>query len=344
MFRHQKPFPFLNKNATVEFEIENDLLTLQGTPQESVGCVLRGSIILTVHNPLKIKSIWAKFIGKVRLNENDNITCREHTIVQRKLTFLQPDQGGCTLSSNRYRYPFELALDGSTPESTDLPYGSIEYRMIAVVERPGLHFDLKARRSIVIQRNSSLNYDDALMYSSEALGTWEDRFRYHISVSEPTLVINQNIPITLDLTSLTSDLDILKVRFYLIETTNYSGPEGSWDFRTQEYSLKSARFDEFGDRAVGADNTRRLLPDLTLPPDVYPTLNTKYIQVKHELSILFHINDKRQGEKVILQKDLPVLVRSSEQLSLDISPPSYQSIPSYMNLPPPSYTRAPISA
>ncbi|KAK9709768.1 hypothetical protein K7432_008810 [Basidiobolus ranarum] len=344
MFKHSKNLPFLSKNASLEFEIENDLLTLQGTPQESVGCVLRGSVILTVNNPLKVKSIWAKFVGKVRLNENDNITCREHIIVNRKLEILTRTQGFYTLKNDQYRYPFEIALDGSTPESTDLPYGRIEYRMIAVVERPGLHFDLKARRSIEIQRNSSSYYNDALMYSSETLGTWQDRFRYHISVSEPTLIINQRVPIVLDLTSLTDDLDIHKIRFYLIETTHYSGPEGSWDFRTQEYPLKSAKFDNFGNAMVGSENTRRLLPDLILPLDVYPTLNTEYIQVKHELCILFQMNDKRQGERIVLQKDLPVIVRSSEQLSLDISPPRYQTLPSYTDLPPPSYTYAPISA
>ncbi|ORX98412.1 hypothetical protein K493DRAFT_336171 [Basidiobolus meristosporus CBS 931.73] len=340
MFQNSKRLPFLNKDAHITIQLENDVLTLHGAPQESVGCVLRGSVILQVNNPLKVKSIWLKFAGTARLNESDNISCREHVIVQQRLDFLTPDQGIRTLHNNQYCYPFELALDGSIPESTELPYGRIDYRMIAVVERPGLRFDLKARRTVLVQRNSSSNDSEALMYSS---GAWQDRFRYHIAINEPTLVIGENIPISMDFTPLTSDLEIHKIQFRLLETTHYSGPGGSWDFRSQEYSLKSAKFSDFKRSASGPEGTS-FQPELSLSSAAYPSLNTKYIQVKHALCILFIMNDKLRGERVVLQKDLPVVLRSSAQLSLDISPPRYQPLCSYVNIPPPSYTATSISA
>ncbi|KAK9764692.1 hypothetical protein K7432_007607 [Basidiobolus ranarum] len=343
MFKRTKYLPFLSKDAHLEVEFENDILTLQGTPQESVGCVLRGAVVLTVNNPLKVKSIWAKLIGRVTLNESDNISCRQHIIVLKQLHFLKPEEGIHTLMNHQYRYPFELALDGSTPESTNLPFGRIEYQMIAVVERPGIRFDLKTRRTLEVLRNYSPHHHDALMYPSETEGTWEGRFQYRISVSEPTLVINQNNPISLDLNSLTNDLDIQKIEFRLTETTHYSGPGGSWDFRTQEHSLKSTKFGDFRSAVAGQEGAHKFQPELILPSGVYPTLNTEYIQVKHDLCILFTMRDKLHGTKLILQKDLPVIVRSSEQISLDISPPRYQPICSYVSLPPPSYTPTPIS-
>jgi hypothetical protein len=50
-----------------KIHVENDTLVMRGTPEESVGCVLRGCVILRTKETMKVKSITLNFMGKLKV-------------------------------------------------------------------------------------------------------------------------------------------------------------------------------------------------------------------------------------------------------------------------------------
>ena len=50
-----------------QIRLENDALTMRGTPQESVGCVLRGQLVLALTETTKVKEIKLVFEGKSKV-------------------------------------------------------------------------------------------------------------------------------------------------------------------------------------------------------------------------------------------------------------------------------------
>ncbi|CAG8812958.1 25847_t:CDS:1, partial [Gigaspora rosea] len=49
----------------LQLELVEPILSLRGIPQESVGCFLRGKLILNLNKPTKIKKLEMKFVGKI---------------------------------------------------------------------------------------------------------------------------------------------------------------------------------------------------------------------------------------------------------------------------------------
>ena len=50
-----------------KIHVENDTLVLRGSPEESVGCVLRGCLILNAKEALKVRSITLNFTGRIKV-------------------------------------------------------------------------------------------------------------------------------------------------------------------------------------------------------------------------------------------------------------------------------------
>lgn len=51
----------------IKIHVENDTLVLRGSPEESVGCVLRGCVILHTRESMKAKSITLNLMGKMKV-------------------------------------------------------------------------------------------------------------------------------------------------------------------------------------------------------------------------------------------------------------------------------------
>lgn len=51
----------------IKIHVENDTLILRGSPEESVGCVLRGCVILNTKEAMKVKSITLNLLGRMKV-------------------------------------------------------------------------------------------------------------------------------------------------------------------------------------------------------------------------------------------------------------------------------------
>lgn len=51
----------------IKIHVENDTLVLRGNPEESVGCVLRGCLVIHIKENTKVKSITMNLLGKMKV-------------------------------------------------------------------------------------------------------------------------------------------------------------------------------------------------------------------------------------------------------------------------------------
>lgn len=57
----------LTPSPLFQIRLENDTLIMHGSRTESVGCVLRGQLVLAITEPTKIKEIKLSFQGKSKV-------------------------------------------------------------------------------------------------------------------------------------------------------------------------------------------------------------------------------------------------------------------------------------
>lgn len=57
----------------LKIHVESDTLVLRGSPEESVGCVLRGCLILHVKETIKVKSINLNFAGRMKVQWSERM-------------------------------------------------------------------------------------------------------------------------------------------------------------------------------------------------------------------------------------------------------------------------------
>lgn len=55
----------IRSGLKAKIHVESDQLILYGSPTESAGCVLRGILELSLHEPTKVKSVSLRFTGKM---------------------------------------------------------------------------------------------------------------------------------------------------------------------------------------------------------------------------------------------------------------------------------------
>lgn len=56
----------------LKIHLESDTIILHGSPEESVGSVLRGCIVLNVKETMKVKAITLNLMGKIKVQWNDS--------------------------------------------------------------------------------------------------------------------------------------------------------------------------------------------------------------------------------------------------------------------------------
>ncbi|KAG9294087.1 hypothetical protein G9A89_015497 [Geosiphon pyriformis] len=142
-------------------------------------------------------------------------------------------------------YPFSLFLPGTLPESIDVAFGKISYKLTATVVRSStLLPNLNAQRQITIIRTvSDYEITDGGIAINRDL---EEMFAYEISLPQKAYPIGGFINhLELKLTPLTKQLRLLSIRVQLVERTMYRA-QGHKDCNSRVLATK--RLDDFGER------------------------------------------------------------------------------------------------
>jgi len=197
----------IKPHTLFQIRLENDILTMRGTPQESVGCVLRGQLVLVLTETTKIREIKLKFQGrsKVSWTDSDQVS-DQRTIYQHEWIFLPSSKNTHVLTPANHTWDFELILPGTLPETIKhCSHGYVNYRLKATAERSTFSFNLQAQKDVIIQRimnPSSLEYFSSMVVSN----TWIGKVDYEISIPRKVFMLGDEIPVEVTLKPLQNDI------------------------------------------------------------------------------------------------------------------------------------------
>ncbi|ORX99271.1 hypothetical protein K493DRAFT_335838 [Basidiobolus meristosporus CBS 931.73] len=329
MFTRSRKDSSLARLEGLEIVLHKDILTMYGSSDESVGCILRGALKFQILEPMKVKSISLSFNGKVKILTPAVTPLRELDLLEHKWTFLESEQDPYLLAPSNYEYNFELPLPGNLPESVEVPYGDISYNLLAIVERPGFKSDFKTEKKVDIQR-APLLFTDELLHPNVATGIWQQKVGYCVSIPDTNYTVGQTFPVHFNLLSLDPFLCITKVTAVMKEyvTCKFQG------FRPM------IKYHDVGRSSVLPNREQELVWDGSLNLEILKRAlydcETDYIQVSHKLFLDIEVMEPT-GEIQTFRVQMKVGIQSSLQNELAQSPPRYQPFSSFTGLPPPPY-------
>ncbi|KAK9762791.1 hypothetical protein K7432_011133 [Basidiobolus ranarum] len=292
----------------IQIDLNDDSLTMYGSPEESVGCILHGTLHFNPLEQMKVKSISLKFVGKVKINGGTDLPKHEYDLINHKWTFLEAQRESYLLAPKDYAYGFELPLQGNLPESVDVNSGRIVYKLVATVERPAFHFDMKGGRTVELKRAPLPSTDDYLQ-PTIITGIWLDKFAYHISTPETIYTVGDQFPVLFNFCSFDPAFKIRKINLVLREFI--------------EYSLK-------GGKPITKWEGHL---DVQIPKRAYCDSESAFIKVFHRFFVEIE-TEEVGGERKTLHLLLRIGVQTELQNELSKSPPTYEAI---SELPPPPY-------
>jgi arrestin-related trafficking adapter 3/6 len=119
-----------------------------------------------------------------------------------------------------YEYSFEIALDATSPETIDLPLGSVKWILEALVERAGtFKSNLHGSKEVIVVRapdTNSLDQVEPIAISRQ----WEDQLHYDIVISGKSFAIGSKIPIAFKLTPL-AKVQCHRIKVFITENIEY---------------------------------------------------------------------------------------------------------------------------
>ncbi len=119
-----------------------------------------------------------------------------------------------------YEYSFEIALDHTSPETIELPLGSVKWTLEALVERAGtFKSNLHGSKEVTVIRapdQNSLEQVEPIAISRK----WEDQLHYDIVISGKSFAIGSKIPIAFKLTPL-AKVQCHRIKVYITENIDY---------------------------------------------------------------------------------------------------------------------------
>ncbi|RIB10597.1 hypothetical protein C2G38_2205662 [Gigaspora rosea] len=244
----------------LQLELVEPILFLRGIPQESVGCFLRGKLILNLNKPTKIKKIEMKFVGKiitfwpegklyVGSGSKGNNLCEEQEVISHNWTFLNSSNGSNQrffnssfqlLDAGTHVYDFELYIPGDLPETIKADRGRVTYKITARAIRPGLQLNFNVSRHVTIirtifdERNA-----EGIFYTS----TWRKMLCYEINVSKKAYLLGESMPVYLKFNPRVQNISVFGVHLKIIEESTYKS-NGQKVTELQSFDVYQFRTDD----------------------------------------------------------------------------------------------------
>ncbi|KAI9488574.1 hypothetical protein BDB00DRAFT_884795 [Zychaea mexicana] len=277
-----------------KIHVESDQLMMYGTPSESAGCVLRGVLDVCVQEPAKVKAISLRFTGKMTI------------------TWTEPHH---QLDPGCYSYEFELPLPGNLPESTHITsFYLVQYRLKATVQRTRLLPNNTASQLIHLSRQM-LPLTPEFLEPVIVANQWTNKLDYEISIPSKTFCHGDDIPISIRVTPLVSDLRIrhLSCTFkeYLIcrATSGWFGGHS----RAQGRIIRFTRDDYFGSSNSSTDDSFIVWSKVITVPvprtnhQIQCDVQNDTVRVRHKLKFVVSIENP-DGHVSELRAALPVII------------------------------------
>ncbi|KAG0169847.1 hypothetical protein DFQ28_011346 [Apophysomyces sp. BC1034] len=296
-----------------EFKInlETDQLILRGSPEESAGVILRGSVSLDCKEHTKLKAVTLRFLGKTNVQWSDEVSGHqrhhkeERIIVEHEWSFLPPTRKTYQLAEGHYEWDFELPLPSDLPETVEHELGKVTYQLKAVAERPAFSINYVDRRPVQVMRlvlPSATELSQSVLISN----VWTQKLIYDVSVPSRIYCPDSVIPVTFEFSPLASDIKIRSVACFLKEYTTFTTGD---HHKTEGRVTKHLRDDHFPMPTTGVWTKTELLhiPSTASRHIKYDTNTGELIKIKHKLKFTVSLVNA-DGHVSELRAAIPIMI------------------------------------
>ncbi|KAK4147486.1 uncharacterized protein C8A04DRAFT_8917 [Dichotomopilus funicola] len=350
-----------------DVRLDNDFIVFRGNDHEASGQLLKGTVVLCLHSPLKLEAIHLKLVGAAHYTWTDaKVTATGISThkVAKTAPFLEhrwtPFEGigaldptndsrlqtrGITLDAGNYEWPFELMLDGDTTESVEgLREAGVQYKLKATIARGKLMHDIHAYKQFRVIRTleaSALEFLHAMSIEN----IWPNKIDYSIVVPQKAVVFGSCIPVEMRFTPLLKGLEIGDVTIKLIEihdiilhgVSGHSLREHKKEREIDSWTISVTREEHWQDviQDSGPEGWEGqegwvVHTTLNLPKRLTKCLqdvNVKGIKIRHKLKVVVALNNP-DGHVSELRATLPVSIFISPNMPLDETGTLVRQLPS----------------
>ncbi|KAF7727843.1 hypothetical protein EC973_006956 [Apophysomyces ossiformis] len=298
-------------NPEFKINLETDQIILRGSPEESAGVILRGTVSLTCKEHTKLKAVTLKFLGKTHVNWSDEVSGHqrhhkeERILIEHEWSFLPPTRKTYQLAEGHYEWDFELPLPSNLPETVDHDLGKVSYQLKAVAERPAFSMNYVDRRPVQVTRlvlPSTMELSQTILISN----VWTDKLIYDVSLPRRIYSPDNVIPVTFEFSPLSSDLRIRSVACFLKEYTTFTTGEYH---KTEGRVIKHLRDDHFPMPTTGRWTKTELLriPAVESRHVKFDTTAGDLIKIKHKLKFTVSLINA-DGHVSELRAAIPIVI------------------------------------
>ncbi|RHZ56360.1 hypothetical protein Glove_402g37 [Diversispora epigaea] len=319
----------INPSPLFQIRLEDDTLTMRGTSSESVGCVLRGQLVLSITEPTKIREIKMNFQGRSKIawtegsGSGQYYRSEERILFQHDWVFLHAKKNYHILQPNNYHWNFELVIPGALPETIEgCEFGNVNYRLKAVAERSKLSINLNTQRKINIQRCFSSGEELDSMQSIIVANTWPDKIDYEFTTDSKAFTLGEKMPIHMTLIPLQKKLSIVRFNCKLLEYITYQiGTQVKEETRViRQHNDVRIDFDQIWNK-----DFEMVLPNTT-PLCHYDSQN-EIIKIQHKLkfSVIFNSSgNEKDKNNLEVKAALPIIITPVSSHSDSMTLPPYR--------------------
>ncbi|KAG1441657.1 hypothetical protein G6F56_011382 [Rhizopus delemar] len=323
----------VGKSSDLKIQVSSADIILFGHSSESSGKLLQGSVILSLLEPMKVRSITLNFLGKMKVSWSEGIGHHQHyhkqekDIIEKKWQFVpildQAHKKAFTLGPGEHKWDFELMLPGDLPQSLEAEGGQVVYRLKAVVERTAFMHNIVKKQPIEIVR-CLLPSESELTQTLEIHNTWTEKMMYDIVLPSKVYARGHSIPITFHITPIATRLRVRSLTGSLKEYCTYTTSESTkTDTRIVKALKQENPFDDVQEQE-SVCWTKEL--QLDIPPMsshmAFCDADNDMIRIRHKLKFVICLMNA-DGHLSELRCSVPVIIISSIAQRTEYALPAY---------------------
>ncbi|ORX78133.1 hypothetical protein K493DRAFT_363082 [Basidiobolus meristosporus CBS 931.73] len=280
-----------------------------GGPLEAQSSPLTGHVLLELRRPKKILSLTLSL--KLKLSNHVHEiwslkSARKQTIWIGVLLGVEQERS-ITLPAGAHIFPFEIPLRGDMTETVISSILSVRYNLVAELKVPGIQLNIRTRshKEITMSRFHVANEID-LLDSVTMRNCWPEYLEYQMMIDRKVATLGQRLPIEFNLWPLFEHVNILGIRFGLLERLN-----------KKKVTLERW-YPLMEELVTDPPGSVSKLAYIKIPnqPKIMPDMNNDLITISHQLEIFILFQANSRTKSIVLRCTLIIAppVETTEDL------------------------------
>ncbi|KAK9686876.1 hypothetical protein K7432_014989 [Basidiobolus ranarum] len=315
----------------VKIHVPQETINLFGSPEESNGSVLRGTVLIKAYKNIKIHLLTIKFDGWTVSNGPLGIqTFRKSkkSLTSSQMNLLEPERVPLHVKKGIHSFPFEFAIDGMSLETVRTRYFKTKYFLTAQVKRTVFPTITSTYEVPINRLPLEIPLGEPGFISIQE--NWESYIKYKIQSNKNTYHVDDFITLNYTFRPLLDTLEVSTIYHYLVEyVTYYKHKTGPSTTKERTILLRTCQLN----RRLEGESFVLTRPEYI--PSPQPDVDNEHIQVKHKLHMVFVLKCGDVQNSITVTTPIHLINGNESPCHL----PTYQEsqISGAVYVPPPSY-------